>query len=530
MDALLCLGLSATEVTGLRRYQGYEVAPTWQICLSLFILQYFSLKFYRIVVYPTCVSPLRRVPGPKDGHPLIGHAYKLFTASPTSLQVAWMRADPKATFIRYLSFRNRETLILNSPQAHREVLQTNCYAFVKPAFLKRVIGDMAGHGIMFTEGDAHKRGRRLLVGPFSHRNIKRLLPIFNFKAKEMVSVLSKIVGNEYQHDVEVTSWLNKTTLDIIGIAVLGYQLDALTSHSAFSDAYNTMFELTPVGNMIAAVNAIVPVRSWLPLKANFEFVQAKKTVRTLLRQHIRRRKQEILDVKHSLDTENSHLDLLSLILKEKSEGLAQWTEDEILGNVTISNFLQGHETTAGACAWALHALSLNGHMQKRLRDEINVSVLEDTDPTVEQIDGAPFLNNFVLEVLRFYSPAISTPREAARDVVICGQFLPKGTIIEIVPAILAMNPTVWGPTVDQFDPDRFDNLPQEARDPYAQQSFISGPRVCIGKSFALLEFRALLVHLVRNFEIQSVGNPVEYLRGSPSLRPAGGLHLKVTKI
>jgi cytochrome P450 len=126
--------------------------------------------------------------------------------------------------------------------------------------------------------------------------------------------------------------------------------------------------------------------------------------------------------------------------------------------------------------------------------------------------------------------AISTPREAAKDVVICGQFLPKGTIVEIVPAMLAYNPTVWGPTVDRFDPDRFANLPREAQDPYVHQSFISGPRVCIGKSFALLEFRALLVHLVRNFEFESDGRVVEYLRGSPSLRPAGGLHLRIIRI
>lgn len=96
--------------------------------------------------------------------------------------------------------------------------------------------------------------------------------------------------------------------------------------------------------------------------------------------------------------------------------------------------------------------------------------------------------------------------------------------------MIAFNPTIWGPTVDRFDPDRFVNLPQEAQDPYVNQAFLSGPRICIGKSFAMLEFRALLVHLVRNFEFHSAGKTVEFLRGSPSLRPAGGLQLKVTQI
>jgi cytochrome P450 len=132
----------------------------------------------------------------------------------------------------------------------------------------------------------------------------------------------------------VTSWLNRATLDIIGIAVLGYELDALTTHSPLSNAYNTMFDLTPMGNVIAAINAIVPVRSWLPLKANVDFVQARNTVRRLIRQHIRRRKQEVSDEKQFPDKQSDHVDLLSLILREESLGNAQWTEDDILGNVS----------------------------------------------------------------------------------------------------------------------------------------------------------------------------------------------------
>lgn len=113
-----------------------------------------------------------------------------------------------------------------------------------------------------------------------------------------------------------------------------YQLDALTSHSALSDAYNTMFDLTPAGNVIAAINAIIPVRSWLPLKANVDFVQARHTVRQLLRQHIRRRQREVSSAKDLTDAQNDHVDLLSLILREQTMGNGQWTEDDILGNVS----------------------------------------------------------------------------------------------------------------------------------------------------------------------------------------------------
>lgn len=54
--------------------------------------------------------------------------------------------------------------MVNSPQSHKEVLQTQCYSFKKPAFYERVVGEIAGSGILFAEGEEHKRIRRLLTG------------------------------------------------------------------------------------------------------------------------------------------------------------------------------------------------------------------------------------------------------------------------------------------------------------------------------------------------------------------------------
>lgn len=74
-----------------------------------------------------------------------------------------MRDYPDVAFIRYLSLFNKEILMVNSPAAHKEVLQTQCYSFVKPQFYERVVGEIAGHGILFTEGEEHKKQRRLLI-------------------------------------------------------------------------------------------------------------------------------------------------------------------------------------------------------------------------------------------------------------------------------------------------------------------------------------------------------------------------------
>ena len=57
--------------------------------------------------------------------------------------------------------------MVNNARAHKEVLQTKCYSFIKPPYYKRFVGEIAGDGILFTEGEEHKKQRKLLIGTFN---------------------------------------------------------------------------------------------------------------------------------------------------------------------------------------------------------------------------------------------------------------------------------------------------------------------------------------------------------------------------
>lgn len=122
--------------------------------------------------------------------------------------------------------------MVNNLAALKEVLQTKCYSFIKPAYYERVVAEIAGRGILFTEGDEHKKQRKLLVGecvlreedfgssieislltlvllpaPFSFGNIKRLLPSFQEKAQEACSIIQTKLGSEKSGVVEGTNLL-----------------------------------------------------------------------------------------------------------------------------------------------------------------------------------------------------------------------------------------------------------------------------------------------------------------------------------
>ena len=95
---------------------------------------------------------------------LLGQTLNQARASPSQLEIAWMKEHPDAPFIRYLWLLNTEVLMVNNSQAQKEVLQTKCYSFKKPAYWERIVGEIAGKGILFMEGEEHKLQRKLLLG------------------------------------------------------------------------------------------------------------------------------------------------------------------------------------------------------------------------------------------------------------------------------------------------------------------------------------------------------------------------------
>lgn len=145
----------------------------------------------------------------------------------------------------------------------------------------------------------------------------------------------------------------------------------------------------------------------------------------------------------------------------------------------------------------------------------------------------PYLHNVVREVLRVYPPATVMFRQAVNDVTVQGFRLPKGTAIDLVPAITSMSRAIWGEDADEVRPERWDawepsptgggekkQRQTAAPSPYAYEVFGNGPRVCLGKQFALMEIKMFLFAMASRYRF--VGVEGEFTVANPSfvLRPA----------
>jgi len=123
-----------------------------------------------------------------------------------------------------------------------------------------------------------------------------------------------------------------------------------------------------------------------------------------------------------------------------------------------------------------------------------------------------------------------TNRMASVTDVINGVTIPKGTIIFIAITAINFDETVWGPDVDQFNPDRWEKLPDTVTN-FSYMTFLQGPRNCIGRRFAETEMKVLLIELIKRLRFDEVvkGRHIEK-KAMITTRPKGGMYLKLSQV
>jgi cytochrome P450 len=189
----------------------------------------------------------------------------------------------------------------------------------------------------------------------------------------------------------------------------------------------------------------------------------------------------------------------------------------------LTFIVAGHETTALTLAWSLYLVAFDPDVQQRGRSEAQAA-LQGRAASVADLPKLKYVRQIVDEALRLYPPAAFLSRTARKADTLCGREVRKGDTVMLPIYALHRNHLLW-PDPHRFDPDRFAD--PKAIDRFAYLPFGDGPRICIGASFALQEAVIILATLLSRFRLSRVPGrdpkPVLIL----TLRPEGGVWLKV---
>jgi cytochrome P450 len=389
------------------------------------------------------------------------------------------------------------------PDQVREVLVTRHASFIKGLALQRT-KIVLGEGLLTSEGELHKRQRRLAQPAFHRERIQRYAEVMVEKAA---------VARERWRDgeeLDVAHELMRLTLDVVAKTLFDADVD--DEADEIGAALTELMQLFPL-----LLHPLTPLILKLPFMP-----QVRRFRRAMAR--LDRTIYSMIDARRRGNVDRG--DLLSmLLLATDTEGDGSGMSDLQLRDETMTIFLAGHETTANALAWTLYALARNPHIERELHRELD-EVLAGRLPTPDDYTRLPYTEMVLAESMRLYPPAWALGRYATESVEVGEWHVPPQGLVLVSQWVTHRDPRFW-PDPERFDPLRFTPEAKASRPKMAYFPFGAGPRVCIGESFAWMEGVLLLATIAQRWRFER-GNDVEP-QALVTLRPKQRMSMRVTR-
>jgi cytochrome P450 len=408
------------------------------------------------------------------------------------------RAAPVGDVVRIPVPRVRVTLV-NRPELVWDVLSAGDRDFRKSPTLqnaKRVLGE----GLLTSEGDVHRRQRRLIQPLFHHGRVDASGATVVAEAERLAAALAPGDG------IDVHKAMGRLTLTIVARALFGSDL----TEADVDGVGAAMREvLSQFGRQFSPW---FPVTVRLPLPSTRRFDRAvrvfDRTVQTMIDRHRM--------------TDGTSDDLLSLLLAAEEGGVRM--DDRQVRDEAVTLFLAGHETTANALTWTWWLLSQNPDAEERLRVELE-TVLSGRSPRPADLARLPYVEAVVSESIRLRPPAWLIGRQAVAPHELAGHLVEPGDVVLVSPWLLHHDER-WWPNAAAFRPERW--LTEDpARPRHAYIPFGGGSRMCIGEGFAWMEARLALAAIAQR--LRFVLDPTARVAMQPviTLRPRFGMRMRV---
>jgi cytochrome P450 len=395
--------------------------------------------------------------------------------------------------------------------------QGDVYALGHPDYLERVLlADREkfqksedfriafGEGVLTVEGEEWRQQRDALQPYFTRDSVLTY-------ADGMVEQIRRRTDRwEDGQQFDLQERFTGMTLDVLFATVLGRELAIEGDERLREAAENLHAWFVPTSYMLP---------NWVPTPSRRRFARAKATIR----EEADRLLAEQAGDAPTDPTEAE--DLLSLLVGIREAGLSDsaMLSDERLRDQMVTIIFAGHDTTTGTLTFAFWALANHSEVRERFHAEVDAL---DGPPTPDDLDDLPVTERVIKETLRLYPPVYILPRMSATDLEMGGYHIPEGERV---------NTSLWRIQRDErffenpheFAPSRWDGDLESDLHNFAYAPFGGGPRICLGREFALVEAKLALAAIGRQFQLEWLGDNERRRTGvEPPLAPQMTLRME----
>lgn len=393
--------------------------------------------------------------------------------------------------------------LLNHPDLIHEVLVSKASHFYKSSIIKQALGPVLGEGLFTSDGDFWKRQRKLAQPAFHTKRISNY-------AETMVDCTETLIQGWLEDArLDVEKEMSDVTIQVVAKTMFGGEVSGIQT---LIQEVRVLLKI-----MDTRFSRLFQIPRWLPTSENRTLDATMASMNRLM--------QGFIETRRTSGEDSG--DLLSMLLMARDEDNGERMSDKQLRDELMTIFGAGHETTATTLTWVWYLLAIHPEIEAKLHTELD-SVLQGHRPAMDDLPRLPYTSQVIKEAMRLYPPAFATSRENSDETEIGGITFPKGTqfLINIYgmhrDSRFFINP-------DIFDPERFSPESEKSIDKNAYLPFGSGPRVCIGNAFAMMEARLLLATMAQQYRLSLPADmKVEPARRF-TLRPRDGLRMVAHK-
>ncbi|KAI0336162.1 cytochrome P450 [Cubamyces sp. BRFM 1775] len=507
---------------------------------------YVAWTFVRPFVVRTALD---NIPGPPSASFYTGNVTQFMSRHCWEWRDELMNKYGRVAVIRGLF--NAHWLVTHDPKAMHTMFIKEQDIFEEPVLGMRIL---LGPGLLGTLGEQHRRQRKMLNPVFSTKHLRDMTPLFyEIIHKTRDAIMSRVqAGSQNEKgaavELDMLSWMGRTTLEVLGQAGLGYSFDPLTQDVADDFA-------TAVKELFPQMAKSIVLRLFLPIAVKFGTPSFRRRVLDMIQLPSIQRLKDISDILHARsvvifnekkealargDDAVKHQigegrDIMSILLRENmmASDEDKLQDEELIGQVSTM-ILAGMDTTANSLARILQLLAERPEAQERLREEIMHAVeVEGHEDTLDfdRLLELPYLDAVCRETLRVYPGVASVFRDTIKDTILPLSEPIRGLDGTLMPAIAVpkgtrvigdiygcnRNSALWGPDAHEWRPERWiEGLPKAVEDAHVPgvysnlMTFIGGGRACIGFKFAQVEIKTVLCVLLQHFKFEPTGKPIAW--------------------
>ena len=358
-------------------------------------------------------------------------------------------------------------------------------AHIKPRWvyfsLRSAIGQrFLGQGMLTNSDHSSWEKRHKSIRPgFQRRYLKCFLPTFNRIANKFVDRLLDI--GKGGAPIAMKRMLEAFALEVIAGVAFDEHLDSINNPNhvlkkSLVDALHAVFQMmkSPFKTLL----------NWQVVNQTREHCKRVRNVGTDI---IKRRLKQ-----YSCENANSKDDILDFIIRSAADDPTVTMEDMVDEFVTI--FVAGHDTTATVLSFALERIILRPAIWKKMFDEIEMVLQERDDVEFDDLANMEYIGCVFKEILRLYPPTGCSIRTLSEEMTIAGYKLSPGVDVAAPLFVMHRFPDHWEKPLE-FNPDRFRY--ENNSDLQAFMPFALGPRICVGRHFAEMEFKVLFAKMLK---------------------------------